>query len=168
MRFGAAAVAALALALAACEKKPEQAAAPTSPKGQAAPAVDTRSGDPDAVAAVLQSPGAPAVSLAFVVGARPVVGKPFALKLLVSAAEPVPALELAIESADLIVSPATGVLALASAGTAAEHELVATPRQEGISSLTVRLRASPDATESVYVVPVLVPDAQTAAQTAAE
>jgi hypothetical protein len=116
------------------------------------------------VAAVLQSPGVPVAKLSFQIGSRPVVGKPFAMKLLASATQALPELQLTIESSSLIAAPDTALLALDAAGTTVSHDLTVTARQEGLVELTVRLKAG--MAESVYVIPVLV-TAEAAAAAAA-
>lgn len=110
----------------------------------------------DAVAAVLQSTGTVAAQLQFVIVERPVVGKPFMLELIASAAEPVPMLQVAAESQDLAVEAAPAVLALVEPGMSARHRVAVTPRAEGIAEVVVRLRTDPAGPETVYAIPVLV------------
>jgi hypothetical protein len=131
---------AMALALSACGSKSDDDAAGGT---QAAPttANGPRGGAGDAVAAVLQSEGTPVARLAFVLETRPVVGQPFSIKLEVTAAQPLPALQLSAESASLILAPASAVLALPSAEVPVTHELIATSQQEGLAELGVRLKA---------------------------
>ena len=88
------------------------------------------------------------------------------LRIEVTAAEPVSALQLSAESTSLILAPASAMLALASAGAPVTHELIATSQQEGLAELTVRLKAGEGA-EAVYAVPVLVSAAGSAPAPAA-
>jgi hypothetical protein len=154
-RTGTAAMAAMALVVAACGGSPdEDAAAP--PTGATAPGSGAQRGE-DVVSAVLQSPGVPVAKLAFHIDTRPVVGKPFGVKLLASASQALPELHLTIESSSLIAAPDTATLALDGSGTAVAHDITVTARQEGLAELTVRLKAG--IAESVYVIPVLVTSA---------
>jgi hypothetical protein len=148
----------LATLLVACDRsgKPDDAAAPEKPpaaSGSAAPRPAASGGE--STAAVQQSPGKPLVTLAFVIEERPVVGHSFALKLLVSADAPLPALQLAVESDTLVAAPATGQLVIENAATPVPHDLVVTPQNEGLVELIVRFRAD-EQPETVYAVPVLV------------
>jgi hypothetical protein len=159
MKPGVTAIAAMTLVLVACGRKDEAPgtgpAASASPTASAAGAED--SADPDAVPAVLQSQGAPVAGLSFVIESRPVIGKPFAVRLLATAEQPLPALLVSVESSSLIVSPASGVLSIAGAGDPASHELAVTAQQAGLAEITVRLRGEgEDAVETAYAIPVLV------------
>jgi hypothetical protein len=164
MKTHALAFVAMALALSACGSKSEDDAGAGTQAATATANNSARAGD--AVAAVLQSQGTPVARLAFVLETRPVVGQPFSIKLEVSAAEPVAALQLSAESTSLILAPASAILALASAGEPVTHELIATSQQEGLAELTVRLKAGEGA-EAVYAVPVLVSAAGSAPAPAA-
>src|SRR5262245_22336860 len=113
MKTALATVVALAAVLAACDRSADKA----GPSGDKPAAASSRnrnnsnaaaSGEP--VAAVLQSQGKPVVALNFLIDVRPVLGQPFAMKLLVTADQPVPQLQLAAESATMVVAPATGEL----------------------------------------------------------
>jgi hypothetical protein len=150
---------ATALVLAGCGRKDAQQAA--APAGSAAPSASVAAGsglDQNAVAAVLQSPGAPVAALSFLIESRPVVDKPFALKLLATAAQPLPALQLGVESASLIVSPANGVLAIEDAGKPVSYELVVTAPAAGLTQLTVSLKGE-ELPVTEYAIPVLVSEA---------
>jgi hypothetical protein len=162
-RTGTAAMAAMALVVAACGGSPDEGAG-ASPAGASAPASGAQRSE-DVVAAVLQTPGVPVAKLSFQIDARPVVGKPFGVKLLASASQALPELQLAIESSSLIAAPDTATLALDGSGTAVAHDLTVTARQEGLAELTVRLKAG--IAESVYVIPVLVISAAAAEPAAA-
>jgi hypothetical protein len=151
MKTGALMVAAMALVIAACGGKSEQG---TSAGPAGAAARDSGSRSDDVVSAVLQSPGTPVAKLAFQLETRPVAGTPFPVKLLASATEALPQLQVTIESTSLVAAPDTAVLMLDAVGTAVGHELTVTARQAGLAELTVRLKAG--AVESVYVIPVLV------------
>lgn len=148
----------LALGLAACDRGAEPDAAAAVP---AATAPAAAGGGSDAVMAVLQSQGTPVAKLQFVLAARPVAGAPFPLQLHVSAAAPVPELQLAVESAGLTIEPATAALALETANVAVVHEVMLTAPQAGLVNVLVRLKGA-DAPEAVYAVPVLVAAAASA------
>jgi hypothetical protein len=154
MRNASVTVVALLLALAACDKADEPEAATGAP-ASAAPAAGTSRGGGDAVPAVKVSQGEPVATVGFIIDSRPVAGQPFALKLQVSAAVPVPELQLAAESTDLIIAPASTTLALGTANTPVEQELMVTAPKAGLLDLTLRLKGA-DAAETVYAVPVLV------------
>ena len=124
--------------------------------GQGAAAPVAAAAVSDAVSAVLQSPGKPVARLQFELDSKPAVGKQFRLKLIATADEVVPVLQLTVESQQLGLEPASAVLALETAGVGATHELAVTPPKEGLAELVVRLRTGPDGPESVYAVPVLV------------
>lgn len=149
----------MALAVTACGGKSDEGST-AAPAGTTAPASGAPRSD-DVVAAVLQSPGVPVAKLSFQIESRPVAGKPFAMKLLASATQALPELQLTIESSSLIAAPDTALLALDAAGTTVGHDLTVTARQEGLAELTVRLKAG--MAESVYVIPVLVTSAAAAA-----
>jgi hypothetical protein len=155
MKNAAVTVVALALALAACNKAAEPDAAASGTVAAPAPAGGAAGGGGDAVQAVLQSTGEPVAKLQFVLESRPVAGKPFPLQLHVSAPAPVSELQLAAESPDLIIAPASATLALPEANTTVVQEIVVTAPREGLMDLHVRLRGA-DAPETVYAVPVLV------------
>jgi hypothetical protein len=111
-----------------------------------------------AVAAVLQSSGAPLAKLGFVVLAVPVNGTQSGLRLELSASEPVPTLQLSVEGDGVTVDAATSRMsfALATAGATAHHEVRFVPQREGLAQVTVRLRQTADGPETVYAIPVLV------------
>jgi hypothetical protein len=144
------AVLAVVLAVAGCgsKEKAESAAGDVRAKQAAAP---------EAVVAVLQSTGVPPVAkMGFVLLAAPVVGSQSALRLEVSSAVPVPALQVSVEGSDITVDPATAHATLAvEADKTATHELRFTPQREGLADVTVRLRAGTDGAETVYSVPVM-------------
>lgn len=149
----------MALVLAACGgEAPDKAVAKKPSAGATMP---TPGGD-DAVAAVRESAGTPVAQLRFVIGTRPVAGKPFRLQLIASAAVAVPQLSVTIESAALRVDPPAVALALAESGSgaarqfSASHDFSVVGMQEGLVELTVRLATDADTPETVYVIPVLV------------
>jgi hypothetical protein len=136
--------------VAACSGEKAGDSATTAAKAPAAAGVE-------AVAAVLQSEGAPAAKLAFVVVTRPVVGAQSDLRLDFSAAAVVPDLQVRVESASITVDPATAVANVSiAAGKTVSHQVRFTPQREGLAEITVRLRAGAGGTETVYVIPVLV------------
>lgn len=153
MRTGVLAVL-MVLGMAACGEQPADVAQPTGGGTRAAAA----GGDPaaDAVAAVLQSKGPPVARLQFLLGARPTAGTAFAVQLLVSAATPMPALQLNAESAAMTVTPTSTTLTLPTADEVVSHELTVTAADPGLTELTVRLKSDAAAVETVYVIPVLV------------
>jgi hypothetical protein len=109
------------------------------------------------VPAVLQSEGTPVANLAFVVLTRPVVGVQSELRLDFTAAAAVPALQVRAEAMSITIDPATAQTSvLIEAGKTVSHQLKITPQREGLTEITVHLRAGADSTETVYVVPVLV------------
>ena len=142
-----------ALLLAACgSSEGEKAAAEAQ---RAARPVDAAA-MPEAVSAVLQSPGKPLARLQFEMDARPVVGVPFRLKLTATSEESLPVLQLTAESSRLGIEPASALLALETVGEGVSQELTVTPAEEGLAELVVRLRTGTEGPESVYAVPVLV------------
>lgn len=155
--MGALAVAA-AMALAGCGDKADPQVDAASGTGSASVS-DATAGASDAVAAVQSSAGAAVARLSFVIDARPVAGQPFALKLLVSAAEPMSALQLSVDSTTLVATPASAVVALEGANEPATVDVVVTPPKEGLAELSVSLKVPESAAETVYVIPVLVASA---------
>lgn len=153
MKNAAVTAVALTLALAACDKGPDQEA-PSAGVAPTAPAAGAARVGSNAVQAVLQSSGTPVAKLEFVLDSRPVAGKPFALQLHVSAAAPVPELHMAAESSGLIIAPDSATLALPEADVVVQEVLVTAPG-EGLVDLNVRLKVA-GAPETVYAVPVLV------------
>lgn len=159
MKIRALVVACITLGLCACgdrQEPTESTGAAGAPSSQA-PA-QTRTGD-GAVAGVLESAGPAVAALWFEVAERPVAGRPFTLKLQLSAAQPQPALEVTAGSESLKITPERAVVALAEASTPVDHELTLTAPEAGLFDLRVRLAAGPGA-EAVYAIPVLVPAAE--------
>jgi hypothetical protein len=154
MKTGAMTLAVAALALAACNRNPEPDAATGTAPGAVA-TVGAAAGANDAVAAVLKSEGNAVAGLSFLMTERPVVGKPFTVQLLVSAAEAVPSLRVVVESSGLTVTPATSTLSITEAGKPVTLDLSVTGDKEGLAEITVRLGGDSVA-EAVYAVPVLV------------
>jgi hypothetical protein len=154
MRISAAMVV-MALALGGCDRDAEESA-PAAAQGSVAPTVGAERGAADAVAAVMQSQGGPATQLSFLIETRPVVGKPFAVKLYLSAAEAMPGLQLSVEPGNLISTPASGTLNITGPGQAAEQDLVVTAQQAGLWELAVSIRSPDVAAATVYKIPVMV------------
>ncbi len=153
MRIGL--VATLALVLCACGSKDEQSAT----NKQAAATAVAALGD-ESVAAVLESAGKPLAKLRFLVESRPVVGKPFNLKLTVTTEAPVPQLVITPESTVLTATPASVMVALGHAGDTdrefnAGHVFSVTASQEGLAELVVHLTQD-DTPEALYRIPILV------------
>lgn len=110
-----------------------------------------------AVAAVLQSSGTPLAKLGFVVLAVPVNGAQAGMRLELSSAEPVPALQLSVEGDGVSVDAATARMSFAlAAGATAQHDVRFVPQREGLAQVTVRMRQTTDGPETVYAIPVLV------------
>ncbi len=152
-------VALLALLLPACGSKTEETAA-----ARHSTATTTHTAGEDEVAAVLESAGTPLAKVRFVIDSRPVAGTPFNLKLVVSAAGPVPQLVVTAESGDFRIDPASMALPLneaeAQSGIGREfrgsHDFSATAQHDGLTQVNVHLTTEPDVPETLYVIPVLV------------
>jgi hypothetical protein len=110
----------------------------------------------EAVDAVLQKSGTPVARLQFVIDSRPVVGQSFTVRLLATASEAVPALQLVSESAELKLENPSTLLVLESSDTGATHALTAIAGQEGLAEIIVKLRGDPARPEAVYSIPVMV------------
>jgi len=110
----------------------------------------------DAVSAVLQTHGTPVARLQFEIETRPVVGQPFKVRLMASAPQPVPTLQLAAESAELTLENPSTLLVLEEADASVAYELSAVAAHEGLAEIIVKLRAGPDQPEAVYAIPLLV------------
>lgn len=154
MRIGL--VVTLALVLCACGSKEEESAA----NKQAAAKAVAVLGD-ESVAAVLESQGTPFARLRFLVESRPVVGKPFNLKLTVTTEAPMPQVLVTPESAVFTATPASVMVALGHPGDtsrqfSASHVFSVTANQEGLAELVVHLAADGDTPEALYIIPVLV------------
>jgi hypothetical protein len=116
----------------------------------------------EAVAAVLQSAGAPVAKLDFVVVSRPVVGTQTVLQLNIVAPAPVSSLQLTAEGDGVVIDPGTAKAAFVlPADKLSHHDLRFTSQREGLGQVTVRLSNGPDVAETVYVIPVLVSRAGT-------
>jgi hypothetical protein len=154
MRIGL--VATLALVLCACGSKDEEGASNKQATATAVAAL----GD-ESVAAVKESPGTPLARLRFLVESRPVVGKPFNVKLMLTADEHVPQLLVTPESTALSATPERVMVALGHPGDTTREftanqvfSILAT--REGLVELAVHLTVEGDATPSLYVIPILV------------
>jgi PBP1b-binding outer membrane lipoprotein LpoB len=149
-------VATLALMLAACGSKTgDEAAAQKRAASAAAQAPGS-----DEVAAVLESAGAPLARVRFVIDSRPVAGKAFNVKVIVSSATQVPQMLLAIKSGDLVVEPASVMLVLGATEGGRENvnsqTFSVTAQKDGLTELSVHLTTEANASETRYVIPVLV------------
>jgi hypothetical protein len=152
----------LALALVACGSKTEEQGA-----AQRAAAASAQVAGSDEVAAVLESSGTPVAKVRFVIESRPVVGRSFNVKVVVSSPTPVPQLLVKVGGADLTVEPPTVMLVLGeSGGSGSEninsHTFAVTAQQEGLSELAVHLTTAPEVPETLYIIPVLVSKAGSA------
>lgn len=152
-------IASMLLALVACgskEDEPGQSAVQTGPR----PVVV---GD-ESVAAVKESSGAPVARLRFVIDSRPVVGKPFQVRLLASSDAPVPALHLVAESTGLVLETSSADLSLELEGGAegagrtygASFDLSVLAQEAGLAEVSIRLQSGAETPETLYVIPVLV------------
>lgn len=149
-------VAMLALALAACGSKTEEEGA-----AQRAAAASAQVAGSDEVAAVLESRGTPVAKVRFVVESRPVAGRAFNVKVVVSSPTPVPQLLVKVDGAELTVEPSTVMLVLGESGGAGSenansHTFAVTAQQEGLIELAVHLTTVPEVPETLYIIPVLV------------
>lgn len=159
-------VATLALALAACGSAGDDdaASAGATTSFRAAAAGDAL------VKAVQDSPGTPVAQLQFLIDTRPVVGKPFQVRLIATAASPVSPLRLTAESESLLVDSSSADLELAldesSAGTSrtykATHDLMVVGRQGGLAVVSVHLSNGPGPADTIYSIPVLVMEPESA------
>src|SRR5688572_3959238 len=121
MKTHALAFVTMVLVLCACGSKSEDDAGDGTQAASATANNGSRAGANDAVAAVLQSEGTPVARVVFVLETRPVVGQPFSIKLEITAAEPVAALQLSAESATLILAPTSATVALTGAEVPVTH-----------------------------------------------
>lgn len=149
--------AALLLVLAACGSKDDGPVGDAG-SGTSAAAAGARSAE-ELVSAKVQSPGTPVATLQFLLSERPVAGQPFTLQLSVTAAQPVPALHLQAESSDLAVEPQQAEVAFKDDGRTGEQALTLTADEPGLMELVVRLSSEDARAETVYAIPVLVPEA---------
>jgi len=155
MRISALAMTVMALTLAGCEREaaPDPAAA-TSVVGASA---GTRPGGAsDAASAVLASEGTPVASVSFLIEARPVAGKSFAVKLFLKSATPLQGLQVGIESADLIATPASSSVNIPGGEQPVEHDLAVTAQKAGLWELSVSLQTEGSTAPTLYRIPVLV------------
>jgi glucose/arabinose dehydrogenase len=154
MRIGL--VAALALLLCACGTKEEEGAT----NKQAAAAAVATLGD-ESVAAVKESQGVPVARLRFLIESRPVVGKPFNVKVTLAGDQHVPQLLVRPESTALVATPERVMVSLGHAGdTGSEFTAVQVfsliANQEGLVELAVHLTVDGEANGALYLIPILV------------
>ncbi len=143
----------MTLILCACEDKTaadKAAAKPATVATAATTAVE------EAVTAVQTSSGAPAAQVKFVLPTRPLVGIPFQLKLLVTAAKTPAGLALKPESVGLKADPLAASLVFSDEKPTAVQEFMLTALQPGLMELIVHVIADPEAPETTYVLPILV------------
>lgn len=141
----------MALAMAGCDGKPEaEGAGPAAASKAAAQPAD------DSVAAVLVSAGSAPAQLRFLIATPPRLGEPFTLVVSASAAQPVPELQLDLESAAMTVAPSSAVVAIDQAGGIATHEFEVTPSATGLAQISVQMNAGGPVAR--YSIPVLVPE----------
>jgi hypothetical protein len=144
----------MVLLLPACGSKDATDAA-TGGSGRGSGVAGTQAGD-DSVAAVIQSVGTPVATLRYSLPERPVAGRPFQVRLSASAPQPVPGLQLTVESTELEFSPERFGLALEQEDSAADQDLTVIAREQGLVDLVVRLTADGVRGETVYAVPLMV------------
>lgn len=151
MRTGLALGVMMTLALAACDggKSGADGGPAAASKASAQPAEEW-------VAAVPVSATTAPAQLRFLLAARPEPGKPFTLSLGVTAAQPVPDLQLDLESAAMTVDPASALVPVEEAGGTATHEFTVTAAGTGLAEISVRMRAGAEGAEARYAIPVLV------------
>jgi hypothetical protein len=143
----------LSLVLCACEDKAaadKVAAKPTAAATAATTAVE------EAVAAVLTSNGPPSAQLKFVLPTRPLVGIPFQIKLLVTAAKTPSSLALKPESLGLKADPLAASMVFSDEKPTVVQEFMLTALQPGLMELIVHVIAAPEVPETTYVLPILV------------
>lgn len=139
------------LGVAACSREPAASNGAHTKPAAATIAVPV---DEDSVAAVLQSPGSPAVSLRFMFEGKPAVGKPAPLRLDLAGQPGV--LSLLLQGEGLLIDPSAAMVTLA-AGKPASQTFTVTPRSAGIGEIVVRIQPPGDgAAEVVYAIPLLV------------
>jgi PBP1b-binding outer membrane lipoprotein LpoB len=108
------------------------------------------------VAAVLQSTGTPVAKLGFVLVTQPVVGRQSELRLDLSSATTIGALQVRTESESFNIDSTTAQASVkVEAGQTATHDVKLIPKSAGLTQVTVRLQ-SDDGSEAVYAIPVLV------------
>jgi glucose/arabinose dehydrogenase len=150
-------VAMLALVLAACGSKTENEAAAQ----KRAATASAQAPDSEEVAAVLESTGTPLAKVSFVIESRPVVGRAFNVKVIVSSTTPVPQMLVAIKAGELVVEPASVMLVLGEAASGGGEKVnsqtfLVTAPKEGLAELGVRLTTDADTPETLYIIPILV------------
>ena len=150
-------VAMLALVLAACGSKTEDEAAAQKRAASASAQVPGS----EEVAAVLDSTGTPLAKVRFVIESRPVVGKTFSLKVIVSSTTPVPQMLMAIKADEFTIEPASVMLVLGEAAGGGSEKVNSqtfsiVAAKEGLAEIAVHLTTDADAPETLYMVPVLV------------
>ncbi len=143
----------LLLALAACGGRDDEAGADAGGSTSGTTG-SVRGAEP--VSAVLQSTGTPLASLRFTLPERPVAGQPFTMELSATASQPVEALQVQVESAQLQVDPATAGLMLEGGDRATTLALTLTAQQPGLAEISVRLTGEGSPTPTAYAIPVLV------------
>jgi len=153
----------MALVLCACEDK---AAADKASARRANAATAVATVVEEAVTAVRTSNGAPAAQLKFVLPTRPLVGIPFPIQLLVTAAKTPSGLALKPESLGLRADPLAASLVFSDEAPTAVQEFMLTAQQPGLMELIVHVIADPEAPATTYVLPILVSEPEPAAGSA--
>jgi hypothetical protein len=154
----------MTLVLCACENRTgadkKAAAKPATAATAAVTAVE------EAVTAVRTSNGTPSAQLKFVLPARPTVGIPFPIRLLVTATKMPAGLALKPESQGLKADPLAASLAFAEENPTVVQEFMLTAQQPGLMELTVHVIEDPEAPQTTYVLPILVAEPGQAAGSA--
>jgi hypothetical protein len=154
----------LTLVLCACEDKAAADRAVVTPTAVATAATTVVE---EAVAAVRTSSGPPSAQLQFVLPTRPLVGIPFQIKLLVTAAKTPASLAIKPESRELKADPLAASLVFSDEKPSAVQDFMLTGLQPGLMELTVHVIADPEAPETTCVLPILIAEPGQASGSAA-
>ena len=139
------------LGVAVCGREPDVAA---SASGKPANAT-TVPGAEDSVAAVVQSPGKPSVSLRFALGDKPRIGAATSLRLDLAGTPG--ELSVRLHGEGLVPDPSALSVTIGEDGRAASQSVAVTAHVAGIAELVVRVQPLSDgAQEVVYAIPLLV------------
>ena len=138
------------LGAAACSRDPQAPVAASRPA-----AATTVPGADDSVAAVVQSPGKPGITLRFVLEGRPTAGVASPLRLVLGGA-PGP-VSVLLQGEGLVLEPRAMALTIPDDGTPASQAVTVTPQAAGLAELMVKVQSSAEGgTEIAYAIPLLV------------
>ena len=139
------------LGVAACGREPDVAA---SASGKPITATTVPAAE-DSVAAVVQSPGKPSISLRFALGDKPRIGAATSLRLDLAGTPG--ELSVRLNGEGLVPDPNALSVTIGEDGRAASQSVAVTAQVAGISELVVRVQPLSDgAQEVVYAIPLLV------------